>query len=58
MTHRHRGGRQEEKQRGREDRAIFGTKPDWPEAASGPAVTPATGRAMGEKGRGEREEHG
>lgn len=43
-----------------EDRAICRTKPDWPGAASGPAVTPATERGMWEKGwrRGEREERG
>lgn len=36
------------------DRAIRLTKPDWPEATSGPAVTPATERGMGEgKGEGE-----
>lgn len=55
---RHRGGRQEEKQRGREDGAICRTKADWPEAASGPAVTPATEKGMGEKGWGKRKEQG
>lgn len=43
-----------------EDRAICTTKPDGPGAASGPAVTPATERGMGEtdKEQGEREKHG
>ncbi len=46
MTHRHRG----EAEREREDTAICGTKPDWPEAASGPVVTRQQREAWGRKG--------
>lgn len=50
MTEAQRRQRGAEAKREREDRTICRIKPDWPGAASGLAVTPATERGMWEKG--------